>query len=242
MTTAQIASDVMIADASRSRPAALTGDLLVGLLVGVGASLIWGFLFAGPLLGGPEPPSPIGGAGILATILGTWFGVGAGFGVVARRRLGHGGRWAVPLAGGLAFLIAMIVGLVFAGAVDSVAGEGGSLPRQVLPLVFTAAFAPYLTGVVAAVTLAIGKVTGVAGTGRRAARAAAVTCVAFIVVALALNLLPGWRVGGGDRAMLKVALAANLVVGIIGGATAIRLLGRGGLGDEIAAETRRASA
>jgi hypothetical protein len=41
---------------------------------------------------------------------------------------------------------------------------------------------------------------------------------------LLVDQLPGWHVGGGERAMVKVAMLGNLVAGCVGGVTAFRLL------------------
>src|SRR5207245_510665 len=59
---------------------------------------------------------------------------------------------------------------------------------------------------------------------RRALEVAAMTAIAYALLALALDPIPGFHVGGGDRAMPKVAALCNLVAGIVGGASAFTAL------------------
>lgn len=53
---------------------------------------------------------------------------------------------------------------------------------------------------------------------------ASVAAATFLLVALVVDPLPGWHVGGGDRAMLKVAALGNLIAGWCGGMVAFALL------------------
>jgi hypothetical protein len=55
---------------------------------------------------------------------------------------------------------------------------------------------------------------------------AAATGVTYLVVVLVLDQLPGWRVGGGDKAMVRVAMLGNLLAGTVGGSIAFGLLSR----------------
>ena len=91
--------------------------------------------------------------------------------------------------------------------------------RRVLLAGGAASLATTLAGLAAAVFVENAAVAeGRVGRGMRPFAAA------FAAVALALSLLPEWRVGGGGRAMVKGALVANLAAGHVGGATALRWL------------------
>jgi hypothetical protein len=46
----------------------------------------------------------------------------------------------------------------------------------------------------------------------------------FLLLTLVLDPIPGWHIGGGDRAMLKVATLGNLIAGWSGGMAAFGLL------------------
>lgn len=211
----------------RTEHVTLGRNLPAGLLVGGAASLFWAFIYAVPVLGLPKAMERYAVIFVLATTLGAWLAVGAAFGLLARRRLGRCSSLRVAIAGGVTFVVASFVGMVGAGLVEGLAvGEGG-VDRRLLPIVFAAAFAGYLAGVVAALTLAVGLVLRVPGILRCALLAGAVTAAGYLVIALALNLLPGWRVGGGEGAMIKVALVANLLTGIVGGTTSMLLLAPG---------------
>jgi hypothetical protein len=58
---------------------------------------------------------------------------------------------------------------------------------------------------------------------RKAALVGLTTGLTYLVVALVLDAVPGWRVGGGDMAMPRVAMVGNLISGAVGGALAYRV-------------------
>jgi hypothetical protein len=73
-------------------------------------------------------------------------------------------------------------------------------------------------------TLIAGWTFRVSGCVRRALEVAAITAIAYALLALALDAIPGFHVGGGDRAMPKVAALCNFVAGMLGGAAAFSAL------------------
>lgn len=102
---------------------------------------------------------------------------------------------------------------------------GTSRPDLTLP-VFRLAFVSASALVAFTCTLIAAWVFRVPASWRRALLVAVVTALAYLVVALAIDPIPGFHVGGGDRAMPKVAALCNLLAGIVGGSLALRLLMR----------------
>jgi hypothetical protein len=154
-------------------------------------------------------------------------------------RLSAGGR---RHAGGAASFIATVVGLAFALSVEQAVVDRFDVPRTLLPHYFAAAFATALAVLVLAVALAAGLVLRAPVAARRAVLAAVLTATVHAAVVLGLSQLPNWRVGGGDRAMVRVALVANAFSGVVGGAAALALLtATGGPGAGPLARHRRAT-
>jgi hypothetical protein len=215
----------MSADAARS-------DLLdlvqAGACLGVAAGYFWAFLvFVGPLLDhSPAWLERVGPPVAVGLLLATWIGGGARFGWLLRRRLGVGGRGGAIL-GGVVAPVMMVLGLALALRVEHFALEERGVAAELLPYVFTAAFAPHAAGLVFALTLTVGLASRSGRSWRGALGAAALAGFAFVALSLLLNQLPGWRVGNGERAMVKVALVANTLAAAVGGAAAMTLLGPG---------------
>jgi hypothetical protein len=93
-------------------------------------------------------------------------------------------------------------------------------------LVFRVAFVLASATAALLCTFGVARLLGV----RHGLNAALLTAVAtgatYLVVALLLDQLPGWRVGGGDKAMVRVAMIGNLLAGAVGGSIAFILLSR----------------
>ena len=196
----------------------------LALAVGV----FWGFVVVvEPLIShAPAGFESVGPPALLALVLGSWSGGGVWFARVVGRRLGGGG-WRGPVAGGLAAPVVTLATFAAALSVEQFAVTEGRVAAALMPYVFTAAFAPYAAGLVLVLTLAAGLGTG-SRTWRSALAAAALTATVFVALSLVLNQVPGWRVGGGERAMVKVALVANTLAAAAGGAAALALVARGG--------------
>ena len=206
----------------------LADRVQAGASLGLAVGFFWAFLvFVGPLLKhSPAWLELVGPPAVLALVLASWIGGGAWFGWLLQRRLGAGGR-ACAITGGVVAPVVIVLGLAVALRVEGFAVHEGGVAVGLLPHVFTAAFAPHAASLVFALVLTVGLRYRAAGTWRSALVASALAALVFVVLSLALNQLPGWRVGGGDRAMIKVALVANTLAAAIGGATALALLARG---------------
>ncbi|HEY3082204.1 MAG TPA: hypothetical protein VGM69_20140 [Chloroflexota bacterium] len=206
----------------RARPTSAR-QIAAGWPFGAAAGLPWLVLFAimrlQPSFGG----EPRGALALLpfvllgATVCG-WAAAGAYL-----ARASGGGRDAAA-ASGTAFVTATLFGLMLALRVEEFAVEQGQADRALLPVVLATTFG-------LSMALALGAATMATGLALRRGRAwlpalgvGALVFAAYLVVALAFNLIPEWRVGGGHSAMVKVAFAANLIVGTLGGAAALRTL------------------
>jgi hypothetical protein len=75
-----------------------------------------------------------------------------------------------------------------------------------------------------ACTAIAARVFGLSTSLKQALLVAAVAGGTFLLVTLVVDPIPGWHVGGGDRAMLKVATLGNLIAGWIGGVVAFAVL------------------
>jgi hypothetical protein len=207
--------------------AALARRIAAGWPVGAATGLPWLVLFVIGRLVPPSDGPPEGAMALLAwgflgaTVVG-WVAAGVYLG-----RAGGGRGIGGAVASGGAFLLLTLLGLSVAARLEGVAlgHDGGlGLDRSLLPLVLALAFGQYLALTLGGATLVAGLVRRVDGAWPRALGLAGVVFVAYLVVALALNLIPEWRVGGGHAAMVKVVFGANLIVGTLGGAAALRAL------------------
>jgi len=171
-------------------------------------------------------------------------------------RFGFMERMFVPTIVGLAFICGVVFALLLAaarqervvwwrtlivGAILPAAGfEGLVLAGRLEPLgtsqaeltlpVFRLAFVSASALVAFSCTLIAAWVFRVPRSWHRALEVAAVTAIAYLVLAVALDPIPGFHVGGGDRAMPKVAALCNLLAGTVGGGFAFRVLSRRGNG------------
>jgi hypothetical protein len=216
MTTIRTAeaTDATRSSSHTARPLRRWAYLPAALIAGAAASLPFGYIY----LARPQAPH----WSQFAIVFGGLFVGGAGYallltGVRRPPRSVH-----AAAAAGLALVAASVLGIAVGFGAEP--GLGG-LP---LPIVFGLIFPP----IVGSVALVYGLVLG--GTLRLdgAARAATVSALAAWLVALAVVVAtdpwPGWRVGGGDRAMIKVAWLATLLGGAAAGTLYLALAGRGG--------------
>jgi hypothetical protein len=121
------------------------------------------------------------------------------------------------------------------GCVLPIAGFGGiQLALVVEPVaegnpgaalvVFRVAFVLASAAVAFVCTVVTGWLLGARGALRSGVSVAVGTALTYLVVALAFDPIPGLHVGGGDRAMPKVAAICNLAAGFVGGITAFHTL------------------
>jgi hypothetical protein len=215
-------------ESTPGRSPRLSDHAQAGLSLALAAGSFWAFVvFVGPLLmHAPSWVETVGPPAVIALVLGSWIGGGAWFARVVGRRLGRGG-WRGPVAAGVAAPLLTIAAVAAALQVEHLAVTEGRVAAALLPYAFIAAFAPYAAGLVLVLTLAAGLAAGSRRTSRSALAAAALTAALFVALSLLLDQLPGWRVGAGDRAMVKVALVANTLAAAGGGAAALALLARG---------------
>jgi hypothetical protein len=146
---------------------------------------------------------------------------GTGFAwLLSRQQSGPTARWRLGLVGPF-LLISSTVGLVVASALEPVALSRDDSGRL---LVFRIAFTT-ASGLAALLcTTSVAATLRLPSVWRRAGLTALVTAATYLVVLLLVDQLRGWHVGGGERAMVKVAMLGNLVAGTVGGVTAFRML------------------
>jgi hypothetical protein len=202
-----------------------------GWPVGVAAAWPWAFVFAvGRLVEGTRRMDEGGWVAavlpwvLLGAIVGGLLAAGAWFG----RAVGLGWRGAAAVAA--VHLAATFAGIAGAGRVEVMAIQEGrfgfGLGIWQLPLVFAGAFGQYVGLTLGLTTLAAGLLGRVGRAWRTALAAAALGALGYAAVALLLNLIPEWRIGGGHGAMVKVASAANLIVLTLGASGALAALRR----------------
>ena len=187
--------------------------LLTGATVaGVGASLPFTYIY----LARPQEPH----WSHLGVVFGGLFVTGALYSLLvagARGRQIHA-RATVGPGGAL-------LGATAAGIVAGFFAEPG-LAGLPLPVVFAVVFPPIVAGVALMYTLALGRTLRIRGPGRYAVAAALAGGTVALAVVLATNPLPGWQVGSGDRAMIKVGWLGTLLGGAAAGALYMALAGR----------------
>jgi hypothetical protein len=195
---------------------ALTG----GLAVGIGASAIFTILLIGIAVHQRFPSFVAPDWVFVPTIVGVSFVPAACFALLVAAARHEPAVWSRILIVGASLPLAGVGGLLFAVRLEPL---GLSQPELMLP-VFRLAFIS-ASGLVAFVCTLIACWTfRVPGSAWRALEVAAMTAIAYALLALALDPIPGFHVGGGDRAMPKVAALCNLVAGLIGGANAFTAL------------------
>ncbi len=145
---------------------------------------------------------------------------GCSFALLAGGRAGRMPWWRIGLSG-VSLLAGSTVGFLVAVTLEPVANgldDGGRL------MVFRVAFV-LASGIAALVcTWSVAMLLRAPNPVKYALSVAAVTAATYLVFLLLINLLPGWHVGGGDKAMPRVAMVGNLLAGAVGGWLAFQLL------------------
>ena len=134
--------------------------------------------------------------------------------------LATGGRasWGRVVASGISLLVASLVGLVVALALEPL-GQSGTVV-----LIFRIAFT-LASGLAALLcTWMVGWLLGFDDAWRRGMLVGALTAVTYLAYALLIDQVPGFHVGGGNMAMPRVAMVGNLLAGAVGGTVAFLLL------------------
>jgi hypothetical protein len=146
---------------------------------------------------------------ILATLVG-----GVLFAVLVDRARREPLSWRRSGGLGLMLMVACAIGLVGTGVFEPIGIAGAPL------FVFRVAFTVASCLIAFACTAIAARVFGLSTSLKQALLVGAAASGTFLLVALAVDPIPGWHVGGGDRAMLKVATLGNFIAGWIGGALA----------------------
>jgi hypothetical protein len=145
---------------------------------------------------------------------------GCSFALLAGARARHTQWWRIGLSG-VSLLAASTVGFLVAVTLEPLANrldDGGRLT------LFRAAFV-LASGIAALVcTWSVAMLLRAPNPVLYALRVAALTAATYLVFLLLIDLLPGWHVGGGDKAMPRIAMVGNLLAGAVGGWLAFRLL------------------
>jgi hypothetical protein len=200
--------------------------LAAGLLVGCAEALFFALILARLPLQvltwqwfGPSAVSALDSVFIGAVVVAA---LAAGWGVAwLLRRSGLRGAWWRFIVAGPSLLVASTIGVLIAGTLEPI---GLPLPDAQRLLVFRAAFVAASATAALLCTLTVALALLVESPFRKAALTAVVTGGVFLIVALAVDPIPGWHVGGGDKAMVRVAMLGNLLAGAAGGAIAFHLL------------------
>jgi hypothetical protein len=139
--------------------------------------------------------------------------------LVARARCDVAAWWRVLIVGA-SLPLAGAGALLLAAQVEPLGASRSDLTLPVFRFAFVGA-----SFLVAFVCSLVGAATfGIHAAPRRALEVALITAAVYLMCALALDLIPGFHVGGGDRAMPKVAALCNFVAGVVGGAVAFGVL------------------
>jgi len=150
---------------------------------------------------------------ILATLVG-----GMLFALLVDRARGEPLSWRRSGGLGLTLMVACAIGLVGAGVFEPIGIA--STPVVVFRVAFTLASCL----IAFACTAIAARVFGLSTSLKKALVVGALAGGTFLLVALIVDAIPGWHVGGGDRAMLKVATLGNFIAGWIGGFGAFAVL------------------
>lgn len=211
--------------AHRVAPAAA---LRAGATIGLSVSLLFAFLLFEPALitflrvqvGWSLDSEALGGIAIPLALLST-LGGGAIFARQVESARGQTHSWRRPaLLGGL-LAIASLGGFAVAALLEPL---GLAQPDAGRLLVFRAAFTVASMLVAFLTTLGAARVLIAKNAFRHALAVSAVVGLTYLAITLLVDPLPGWHVGGGDRAMLRVASLANFLAGLAGGTYAFTLL------------------
>jgi hypothetical protein len=138
---------------------------------------------------------------------------GCGFALLAGAQAGRTPWWRIGLSG-VSLLAASAVGFLIAAILDPVANGLDDSGRL---MVFRVAFV-LASGTAALVcTWSVARLLRAPDPVRRALSVAALTAATYLVFLMLIDLLPGWHVGGGDKAMPRIAMVGNLLAGTVGG-------------------------
>jgi hypothetical protein len=191
--------------------------LVAGLLVGIAECLFFALVLVGGPLERQFGHAAMGSIGAVAIALCVLAPFAAGWIFVKlARRDSDRDRFPAWCAGVL-LLLASLLGMVVALTFEA---QGQSASGTQLVRIFQAGFVT-ASGVAALLcSWGVGAMLHVRAPFRTAAIIGIATALTYLVVALFLDTLPGWRVGGGDMAMPRVAMLGNLISGTVGGAVA----------------------
>jgi hypothetical protein len=202
---------------------AISSAAKAGLMVGLVESLFFTYVLArAPLRRALGLRLNLSGsadgvdAGVVAVIVLLTIGAGVAFGRMLRTDVAW---WRIAL-GGISLLAASLLGVTIASSIEPLQSSLSTV--RTFQLAFTAASAC----VALLCACSAGWLLRIDRTVRKAALVGVATGAAYLAFALAIDLLPGWRVGGGDMAMPRVAMLGNLFSGSIGGMLAFALLAR----------------
>jgi hypothetical protein len=196
-------------------------------LIGLGVSALFGFLLFEPALvsilrvrlGWNLSSDALGPWAVPLAVVSTLAAGSAFAGIVGAAR-GAGSLRRSALVG-VTLMLASLGGFFFAAAFEEI---GLRQPDSTRLLLFRVAFVG-ASCLVALVSMAVAaRVFALEYALRRTLVVVAITGATYLIVAIGLDVIPGWHVGGGDRAMLRVATLANLVAGWVGGTAACALL------------------
>lgn len=195
--------------------------MIGGTAIGIGASSIFAILLAVLAVQDRNPSFRPSETWLPPLVIALTLGAGAVFAALAALARGERvRRWRV-LGVPVGFTLACLGGLALVLRIEPLASSGDlALP------VFRLAFVSASALVSFACTWLAARVFGEPHGLRTALRIAALTAVTYLLVALVLDPLPGFHVGGGSRAMPKVALTCNFLAGLLGGTLAFRALVR----------------
>jgi hypothetical protein len=197
-------------------------SLLAGLVVGSSASAIFAVLLSVPAATALFPFVRLPGWALIPIAAVPTLLLGVAFALLVTHARQERAVWWRLLLVGASLPVAGTVGLEFAAHLEPLGTSRSDLILPVFRLAFTTASA-----LVAAICMCVATwVFRVDGAARRTIEVATITPIAYFIVAIALDMAPGFHVGGGDRAMPKVALLCNLIAGFTGGAAAFRSLTR----------------
>jgi hypothetical protein len=145
---------------------------------------------------------------------------GCSFALLAGGRARRAPWWRIGLSGA-SLLAASTVGFLVAVTLEPVANRLDDSGRL---MVFRVSFV-LASGIASLVcTWSVAMLLRAPNPIRYALSVAAVTAATYLVFLLLIDLLPGWHVGGGDKAMPRIAMVGNLLAGAVGGWLAFQLL------------------
>ena len=200
---------------------------LAGGLVGLGVSALFGFLLFEPALvsllrvrlGWNLSSDALEPWAVPLAVVST-LAAGSAFASIVGAVRGAGSRRRSALVG-LTLMLASLGGFFFAAAFEEI---GMRQPDSTRLLLFRVAFVGASCLVALVSMMVAARVFALQDALRSTLLVAAITGATYLIVTMGLDVVAGWHVGGGDRAMLRVATVGNLVAGWVGGAAACALL------------------